>query len=100
MENGLPDAGTAKGKAEMARRWRSWLSAWQDWRVEGADYAELDHERVLVPLHFRARGKTSGLELGGTMRVEGASLFYMRGGRVSRLVQYMDRDRADLGLQG
>ena len=55
-----------------------------------------------MPLHFRARGKTSGLELGGTMRVEGASLFYMRGGRVSRLIQYMDRDRAlaDLGLQG
>jgi ketosteroid isomerase-like protein len=97
----LPDAGTVKGKAAMARRFRSWLSVWQDWRVEAEDYVELNQELVLVPYHFSARGKTSGVDVGGTLRVEGASLFCLRGGKVWRLVQYFDRDRAlaDLGLE-
>jgi hypothetical protein len=100
VENEVLDAGSMKGMAAMAGRWRSWLSAWEEWRVEAEEYVELDHERVLVPFHFDARGKTSGLELGGVMRVEGASLFHLRGGKVTRLVQYRNRDRAlaDLGL--
>jgi hypothetical protein len=36
------------------------------------------------------------------MRVEGASLFHLRGGEVTRLVQYRNRENAfaDLGLAG
>jgi ketosteroid isomerase-like protein len=100
VENEVLDAGSMKGKAAMAERWRSWLGAWEEWRVEAEEYVELDHECVLVPFHFDARGKASGLELGGVMRVEGASLFHLCGGKVTRLVQYRNRDRAfaDLGL--
>jgi ketosteroid isomerase-like protein len=100
VENEVLDAGSVKGKAAMAERWRSWLSAWEEWRVEAEAYVELDHERVLVPFRFATRGKASGLELGGDMRVQGASLFQIRGGKVTWLVQYRNRDRAlaDLGL--
>jgi hypothetical protein len=46
-----------------------------------------------------ARGKTSGLEV-GLMRTKQAGLFHVRGGKVTRLVYYLNRDQvfADLGL--
>ena len=45
------------------------------------------------------RGKTSGVDL-GQMQAQGANLFRIQGGQVTRLVLYTDRDRAlaDLGL--
>ena len=44
-------------------------------------------------------GTTSGLHL-GAIRTEGAALFHVRGGKVTRLFQYNNRERAlaDLGL--
>jgi ketosteroid isomerase-like protein len=62
-------------------------------------YRELDGERVLVLTHYSGRGKTSGLEL-GQVRSKGATLFHVRGGKVTRIVHYWDRERAlaDLGL--
>ncbi len=69
-------------------------------RCEGDEYRALDDERVLVLMHFSGRGKTSGLEVGG-IRMKGANLFHVRGGKVTRLVLYWDRERAftDLGLE-
>jgi hypothetical protein len=60
---------------------------------------QLDAERVFALDHRSGRSKTSGLEL-GQMRTKGARLFHIRGGRVTRLVVYFDRERAfaDLGL--
>ena len=56
-------------------------------------------ERVLVFFRFSGRGKTSGLDI-GQMRTEGAVLFHLRGGRVTKAVVYWDRKCAltDLGL--
>jgi len=94
-----PSAGAWTGKAALTAEFRHFLSAWNGWSVEAVEYRELDDARVLVPFQFTARGKRSGLEL-GQIRTTGASLFHLRGGRVSRLVQYMDLDRAlaDLGF--
>jgi ketosteroid isomerase-like protein len=92
--------GSRTGPAGLAEGFGGFLSAWEELRVGADEYRELDGERVLVLGSFSGRGKTSGLEL-GQMRSKGASLFHVRGGKVTRLVLYVDRDRAlaDLGLK-
>ena len=57
----------------------------------------MDRERVLVLIHHRGRGKTSGLEL-GQMQTNNASPFHVRDGTVTRFVAYWDRGRALAGL--
>ena len=94
---GGPSPGTWTGLAGMAEATHEFLSAWEDLRAEAEEYREIDGERVLVLIHHRGRGKTSGLEL-GQMRSQGATLWHIRDGRVRRLVAYWDRDRAFAGL--
>jgi hypothetical protein len=92
-----PAPGSWTGLTEMAEGWRSFLSAWEEFHGEAAEYRELDDQRVLLLHRWSGRGKSSGLEL-GQMRTDGAALFHVRGGKVSRLVVYFDRAVADLGL--
>jgi ketosteroid isomerase-like protein len=94
-----PGAGSSRGLAAMADGFREWLNAWDGWAVEAEEYRELDAERVLVLFHFTARGKVSGLEV-GQIWTKGATLFHVRDGKITRLVQYLDRELAlaDLGL--
>ena len=67
--------------------------------VDAEELRDLDSERVLVLTRYAGRAKTSGLEL-GRIGAAGASLFFVRNGRVVRIVQYFDRARAltDFGL--
>jgi hypothetical protein len=99
MVGGVDD-GTWRGPSAMAQRWGEWLSAWDELRVEAEDYRELDRERVLALLRTIGRGRTSGMDIAQT-HVKGAVLFCLVHGRVARLVQYWDRNRAlaDLGLK-
>jgi ketosteroid isomerase-like protein len=94
-----PDPGSWTGVAAMAKGWRDRLSAFDDYRGAADEFRELDAERVLVFHHRSGRGKTSGIDI-GQMQAGGASVFHVRDGRVTRLVGYLDRDRAlaDLGL--
>ena len=59
----------------------------------------LDGERVLVLVHWSGRGKASGLEV-ARMTTRSAVLFHVRAGKVTRVVAYLDRERAlaELGL--
>jgi ketosteroid isomerase-like protein len=95
-----PGPGTWSGLAGMAEGWRSFGTAWADLRQEADEYLELDGERVLALFHYRGRGKASGLELAQIWTTGGATLFHIRGGKVTRLVAYLDRKRAlaDVGL--
>jgi hypothetical protein len=84
----------------MVASWRDWLSTWEDVLFQAEEYRELDDERVLVFVHVTGgRGKTSGLEL-REVRTEGASLFEVHNDKVTRFVNYWERDRAlaDLDL--
>jgi ketosteroid isomerase-like protein len=94
-----PTPGSWTGLAEMADAWGGSLDAWEELRIEADEFHELDGERVLVFVHWSGRGKTSGLDLGRT-GAKGASLFHLRGGKVTSLVAYFDREHAfaDLGL--
>jgi ketosteroid isomerase-like protein len=88
-----PAAGRWTGLLGLAEGWRSFLSAWENYTAEAEDYIELDDERILVPLRNTGQGKTSGLDI-GQIRSRGANLFHIRGGKVTRLVTYMDREDA------
>jgi ketosteroid isomerase-like protein len=98
---GGPAPGSWIGLTAMTEAWREVLGAWEDHRTEVDEYRELDHDRVLVLVHFSGRGKASGLEARQfTSTKGGANLVNLRGGKVVRLVIYWDRDDAlaDLGL--
>jgi ketosteroid isomerase-like protein len=91
--------GSWTGLVGMAEAWREYLSAWEGYRVEADEYRELDGGRVLVFVYQYGRGKTSGLEL-EQVRMKGTTVFHARGGKVTRLVIYGNREQAlaDLGL--
>ena len=94
-----PEPGRWTGPAALAEGARDFLGARQDYRIEVDEYRELDDERALALVHHSGRGKTSGVEL-GQVGTQGARLFHLRGGKVTTLVIYFDRERAlaDLGL--
>jgi ketosteroid isomerase-like protein len=96
-----PEPGHWFGLVEVAKGWRNFLSTWEDYRIEPAEYRSLDGERVLVVVRALGRGKSSGVELEESNRGRGgANLFRIRGGKVIRLDAYFDARRAlaDLGL--
>jgi ketosteroid isomerase-like protein len=98
---GGPELDSWTGLSGMVASWRDWLSTWEDVLFEAEEYRELGDGRVLVLVHVTGgRGKTSGLEL-REVRTEGASLFELHNGKVTRFVNYWERDRAlaDLGLE-
>ena len=94
-----PSPGRWTGLAGMAQGTREAISVWENFRIEVDDDRELDDERVLVFDDRSGRGRMSGLEL-AQMRTQSAHVFHVRGGEVTKLVIYLDRDRAlaDLGL--
>jgi ketosteroid isomerase-like protein len=96
-----PAPGTRIGLIGMKDDFRSWLRTWKEFRLVAEEYRALDDHRVLVLDHLSGRGKTSGLDLEQT-RATGAWLFDIHDGKVTRMVRYLDRDRAlaDLGLAG
>jgi ketosteroid isomerase-like protein len=94
-----PSPGRWSGRAGMAAANRDWLGAWRDLRQRADGYRELDDEHVLLLHRFSGSGRESGLDT-GHLRAEGAAVFQVRNGKVTKLVVYFDRERAlgDLGL--
>jgi ketosteroid isomerase-like protein len=86
-------SGTSTSVETMAERSRELQDVWRDFRVEAVEYRELDVERVLVFFLGRGRGKTSGVEA-EHLQTQGANLFHIRDGTVTRLVLYFDRSTA------
>jgi ketosteroid isomerase-like protein len=95
-----PSPGNWTGLARMAESFRGRLIGWKEFRIEADEYRELDDERVFVLTRSTARGKAGRLVV-GQMRVQGAAVFHVRDGKVTRFVTYWDRERAlaDLGLE-
>ena len=94
-----PAPGSWTGLTGTVEGVRSILSTWEDFRIEAEDYQELDDNRVLVLTTNSGRGKSSGMEL-QQMRTKSANLFHIRGGKVTKIIGYFDRERAlaDSGL--
>jgi ketosteroid isomerase-like protein len=94
-----PTPGSWSGLAGMAEAAGDFLSVWEEFRIVATDYRELDDERVLVLTHRGGRGKVSGQDL-GQVQAQGAHLFRVRDGKVTKVVAYNSREHAlaDLGL--
>lgn len=88
-----PTLGTWTGVEAMGGAWRDTLSLFELLRCEADEIRALDDERVLVLLHFSGRGKASGLEA-EEIAMKGLNLFHVRGGKVTKLVLYWDRNHA------
>jgi uncharacterized protein len=85
----LEIAGVYEDHRNPNPRLRTWLSGWQDWRIEAEDFLEVgDH--VIVLTRYRGKGRGSGVEVDQ----EGAHVFRIRDGRVVRLEIFADRQRA------
>ena len=94
------DPSTSRGLRGMSEAWGRWLSEFEEFRTTAEEFRELDSERVLVLTNNAGRGRRSGVQLGETS-TPGACVFYIRDGKVTRLLAYPDRDQAleELGLR-
>jgi ketosteroid isomerase-like protein len=85
-----PEPARVRGRETMAADLAGFQDAWEEYHSRVEEYRELDDERVLVLTYATGRGRTSGLETAQRR----ANLFHLRGGKVTRLVAYWDRERA------
>jgi ketosteroid isomerase-like protein len=94
-----PSPGRWTGLPGVAEGTYNFLRAGEDLRLEADEYHELDDERVLVLTLVRGRGRASGLDF-AKLRARSAQLFHVRGDKVTRVVVWIDGERAlaDLGL--
>ena len=92
-----PAPGVHPGLGRMARYIRGVLSDMADGCNTVEEYRELDDGRIFVLDRLTGRGRSSGLQ----GEAVGARVFEISDGRVTRIVVYLDRDRAraDLGLE-
>jgi hypothetical protein len=95
-----PEPCSGKGLIGLGQAWGAWLSAWEDVRVWVDEYRDLDDERVLILQRKSGRGKHSGLEI-GEMHAKSATICHIRGGKVTKMILYYERENAlaDLGLK-
>src|SRR5688572_18185150 len=82
-----PSPGSWTGVDGMAEGFREFASAWELYSLKADEFRELDEERVLVLYHRVGRGKRSGIDL-GQIGSEGAVVWHVRWGKVTRQVYY------------
>lgn len=94
-----PSPGTWTGLTGLAAGSRDFLGAWEDLRVTVDEYREVDDACVLAFCRLSGRGRASRVEL-GQIRATTAFVVFVRDGKVTRMVRYLDVKRAlaDLGL--
>ena len=85
-----PDAAVYHGIDGLAEGWRSFLAAWDDFRIEHDGIVAGPGGTYALLLRLCGRGKGSGLEIDA----EVANVVSMRGGRLTRLEMFWDRDAA------
>jgi ketosteroid isomerase-like protein len=91
IEGQGPDApDTLRGRAEIVEFWSTFFAAWQAWEMAPEDIVEAPNGKILVSLHFHARGAGSGFP----MDLDYWQVIDMREGMVYRVDNYLSRERA------
>src|SRR5687768_3081251 len=90
VETFMPDAretGTLHGLGHSDEFGRDWLTQWQDYRVTGEDFQEVDANKVLVSGRQIATGHRSGVEV----ESPAFAVWTFRQGKVVKLSLHYDR---------
>jgi ketosteroid isomerase-like protein len=91
VEGQGPDAPQVlQGPAEIVQYWSSFFAAWEEWEMVPEDFVEAPEGRILVSVHFRARGVGSGFP----MELDYWQVIDMKDGKVYRVDNYLSRPRA------
>jgi ketosteroid isomerase-like protein len=85
-----PEGGEYQGHQGLGMAWRSFLSAWEDFRVEVERVIPGKEGRYVLLLTNRGRGKGSGMQLDAKV----ANVLSMHEGKIARLEMFWDRDAA------
>ena len=85
-----PDAAEYHGIDGLTAAWRDFLSAWEDFHVETERVVPGEPGVYALLVRLRARGKGSGVDIDA----EVANVVRMKGGRVTRLEMFWDREAA------
>ena len=80
-----PCRGVAAVRAYLAR----WESAWDDYEIEAEGYIDAG-DSVLVTMHFRGRGKASGIET----EARSYQVYTLRDGNTVSMIEFLDRTQA------
>lgn len=81
---------TLSGRSEIVEFWSSFFAAWEEWEMAPEDFAEAPGGKILVTVHFRARGAGSGFP----MELDYWQVIDMREGKVYRVDNYLSRSSA------
>jgi ketosteroid isomerase-like protein len=91
VEGSAPDAPeTLTGPSEIVDFWGSFFAAWEEWEMAPQDFVEGPSGRILVSVHFHARGTGSGFP----MELDYWQVIAMRDSKVFRVDNYLNRNRA------
>jgi ketosteroid isomerase-like protein len=99
VEGQGPDTpATLEGRMEIVEFWSTFFAAWEEWEMAPEDFAEAPDDKILVAIHFRARGAGSGFPL----ELDYWQVIAMREGKVFRVDNYLSRSSAcqACGLEG
>ena len=78
-----------EGVAAVRSYLEQWKEAWDDYEVRAEEYIDAG-DRVVVTLHFRGRGKLSGVET----EARSHFVYTLRDCKTVSVVEYLDREQA------
>jgi ketosteroid isomerase-like protein len=81
----LPIRGHGAVRAYLER----WEEPWEDYEVEAEEFIDAA-DRVVVTVHFKGRGKGSGIEIDARSH----HVHALRDGKIVRMDEYTDRNQA------
>jgi ketosteroid isomerase-like protein len=91
VEGQAPDAPqTLTGRNEIVDFWDSFFGAWEEWEMVPEEFVEAPGGKILVSMHFHARGAGSAFP----MELDYWQVIAMREGKVHRVDNYLSRPLA------
>jgi ketosteroid isomerase-like protein len=84
------EGGRYQGIDGVAEAFAAWMEPWSEHTLVTEEVIPLGDDQVLATLHIVARGKQSGLEIDQRF----FHLHTVHDGKITRMVEYLDRDEA------